>query len=127
MKISIITVCLNSEDTIVDTLNSVITQTYNNIEHIIVDGGSTDRTIYFLKNYNFKNKNIILKKKCSLYNSINLGIRKAKGDIITILHSDDIYNSPNTIENVIRKIKNSKKKIFFGDVIYYKKKIFKCY
>ncbi len=122
MKISIITVCLNSEDTIVDTLNSVITQTYNNIEHIIVDGGSTDRTIYFLKKYNFKNKNIILKKKCSLYNSINLGIRKAKGDIITILHSDDIYNSPNTIENVIRKIKNSKKKIFFGDVIYYKKK-----
>ena len=56
----------------------------------------------------------------------NLGIRKAKGDIITILHSDDIYNSPKTIENVIRKIKNSKKKIFFGDVIYYKK-IFKYY
>ena len=51
MKISIITVCLNSEDTIVDTLNSVITQTYDNIEHIIVDGGSTDRTIYFLKKY----------------------------------------------------------------------------
>ena len=66
MKISIITVCLNSEDTIVDTLNSVITQTYNNIEHIIVDGGSTDRTIYFLKNYNFKNKNIILKKVFTL-------------------------------------------------------------
>ena len=47
MKISIITVCLNSEDTIVDTSDPVITQTYDNIEHIIVDGGSTDRTIHF--------------------------------------------------------------------------------
>ncbi len=122
MKISIITVCLNSEDTIIDTLNSIITQTYDQIEHIIVDGGSTDRTIHFLKNYNYKNKKIFFKKKCSLYNSINLGIKNATGDIITILHSDDIYNSPNTISNVVNKIKKSKKDIFFGDVIYYKKK-----
>ncbi len=121
MKVSIITVCLNSEDTILDTLNSVITQNYENIEHIIVDGGSTDRTIYFLKNYNFKNKKILFKNKCSLYNSINLGIKLATGDIISILHSDDIYNSPKTISNVIKKIKKSKKEIFFGDVIYYKK------
>ena len=104
MKISIITVCLNSEDTILDTLNSVLTQNYKNIEHIIIDGGSTDRTIYFLKKYNFKNKKIIFKKKCSLYNSINLGIKLATGDIISILHSDDIYNSPKTISNVIKKI-----------------------
>ena len=122
MKVSIITVCLNSEDTILDTLNSVLTQNYKNIEHIIVDGGSTDRTIFFLKRYNFKNKKIIFKKKCSLYNSINLGIKSATGDIITILHSDDIYNSTNTISKVIEKVKKSKKKLFFGDVVYYKDK-----
>lgn len=120
MKISIITVCLNSEDTILDTLNSVITQDYKDIEHIIVDGGSKDRTIFFLKKYNFKNKKIILKKKCSLYNSINLGIKSASGSIITILHSDDIYNSTNTISTVVKKIKKSNKKLFFGDVVYYK-------
>ncbi len=120
MKISIITVCLNSEDTILHTLNSVLTQTYDNIEHIIVDGGSTDRTRNFLQKYNFKRKKIIFKKKLSLYNSINLGIKESSGDIITILHSDDIYNRPNTIESVIKKIKKSKKKIFLGDVIYYK-------
>ena len=62
MKVSIITVCLNSEDTILDTLNSVLTQNYKNIEHIIVDGGSTDRTIYFLKKYQFKIKKLFLGK-----------------------------------------------------------------
>ena len=81
MKVSIITVCLNSEDTILDTLNSVLTQNYKNIEHIIVDGGSTDRTIYFLKNINLKIKKLFLGKKCSLYNSINLGIKSATGDV----------------------------------------------
>ena len=121
MKISIITVCLNSEDTILHTLNSVLTQNYKNIEHIIVDGGSKDRTKVFLENYTFHNKKIFYKKKCSLYNSINLGIKKSTGDIITILHSDDIYNSVNTLKHVVKKIKKSKKKIFFGDVVYYKK------
>jgi len=56
MKITIITVCLNSELTILHTLNSVLTQSYRNIEHIIVDGGSTDKTLEFIKQYNFKNK-----------------------------------------------------------------------
>ncbi len=121
MKISIITVCLNSEDTILDTLNSVISQKYKNIEHIIVDGGSTDRTAFFLKKYKFRKKKIIFKKKCSLYNSINLGIKNATGDVISILHSDDIYNSPDTIKKVVSRIKKSNKNIFFGDVVYYKK------
>ena len=54
MKISIITVCYNSEETILSTLNSVISQTYEDIEHIVVDGGSIDRTLDILKEYNFK-------------------------------------------------------------------------
>ena len=62
MKISIITVCLNSEKTIINTLNSVLSQTYSNIEHIIVDGGSKDSTIDYLNNYKFKNKRIYIKK-----------------------------------------------------------------
>ena len=64
MKISIITVCLNSEKTIIHTLNSVMTQDYKNIEHIIVDGGSTDGTIKIIKNYASKNKKIFIKKVC---------------------------------------------------------------
>ena len=62
MKISIITVCLNSEKTIKYTLNSVMSQNYHNIEHIIVDGGSTDNTLKILKNYKFKNKRVFFLK-----------------------------------------------------------------
>jgi glycosyltransferase involved in cell wall biosynthesis len=63
MKISIITVCFNSEKTILDTLNSVLNQTYKNIEHIIVDGKSKDKTNFFLKKYPLKNKKIYSLKK----------------------------------------------------------------
>ena len=62
MKISIITVTLNSEKTVRDTLNSVFSQSYKKIEHIIVDGGSKDNTISIIKNYKFKNKKIFIKK-----------------------------------------------------------------
>ena len=93
MKISIITVCLNSEKTINYTLNSVISQNYSNIEHIIVDGGSTDNTLNILKKYKFKNKKVFYLKNKSLYSSINYGIKKANGGLISILHSDDIYNN----------------------------------
>ena len=63
MKVSIVTVCLNSEKTIKHSLNSVISQDYKNIEHIIIDGGSTDKTIKILNNYKFTKKEIFLKKE----------------------------------------------------------------
>ena len=90
MKVSIITVCLNSKNTIKYTLNSVLSQNYKNIEHIIVDGGSTDGTIDILKKYSFTKKKIYFKRNRSLYSSINFGIKRATGDLISILHSDDI-------------------------------------
>ena len=117
MKISIITVCLNSEKTILHSLNSVISQNYKNIEHILVDGGSTDGTIKILKQYKFKNKKIIYKKGESLYQSLNIGIKKSTGDLISILHSDDIYNNENTLSIVSKYVKRSNEKIFFGNVV----------
>ena len=62
MKLSIITVTLNSKNTIISTLNSILSQTYKNIEHIIVDGGSTDGTIEIVKNYTNKNSKLLLVK-----------------------------------------------------------------
>jgi len=124
MKISIITVCLNSEKTILHSLNSVISQNYKNIEHILVDGGSTDGTIKILKQYKFKNKKIIYKKGESLYQSLNIGIKKSTGDLISILHSDDIYNNENTLSIVSKYVKRSNEKIFFGNVVYFQKKNF---
>ena len=77
MKVSIVTVCLNSEKTIKHSLNSVISQDYKNIEHIIIDGGSTDKTIKILNNYKFTKKRIFFEKGRSLYDSLNFGIKNA--------------------------------------------------
>ena len=85
MKISIITVTLNSDKTLRDTLNSVLSQRYKNIEHIIVDGGSRDQTKAILKRYPNKNKKIYTQKNSGIYAAINYGIKKSKGDFITIL------------------------------------------
>ena len=124
MLVSIITVCLNNEDTIVETLNSVLTQKYPQIEHILVDGKSTDGTLKILKKYPLKKKVIISRKDTGPYQAMNRGIKKAKGDVITILNADDIYNSSKTIQNIVDKIKGHPEDvgIFFSDIAYFKYK-----
>jgi glycosyltransferase involved in cell wall biosynthesis len=124
MKVSIITVCLNSKKTILYTLSSVISQNYKNIEHVIVDGGSTDGTKEILKKYQNKKKKIIFANGKSLYESLNIGIKESNGNLISILHSDDIYNNDNVISQVVKKVKKSNYKIFFGDVVYFSNKNF---
>ena len=123
MKISIVTVCLNSEKTILATLNSVLTQSYKNIEHVIIDGGSTDKTFEYLKSYPNPKKKIIINKKKGIYEAMNTGITHSTGDFIGILNSDDIFDSNHVISD-LKKIfsKNKNKKIFFGNVVYFKKK-----
>ena len=121
MKITIITVCLNSEKTIPYTLNSVLTQTYKNIEHIIVDGGSTDNTKKLLNKYPNIKKKIFYTKKRGIYEAINIAIKKSTGDVISILNSDDILNSTNTISKAVKIIKENKiYNIFLGDVVFFK-------
>jgi glycosyltransferase len=117
MKISIITVTLNSAKSIAYTLCSVFQQSYKNIEHIIVDGGSTDGTLNILKQHKIKNKKIYILKKSGIYTAINFGILKSTGDFIVILNSDDIFNSPDTIKDVSALL--IKNKVALGDVVYF--------
>ena len=120
MKITVITVCLNSQNTIVHTLNSILSQTYKNIEHIIVDGGSKDNTLEILKNYPLKQKKIIISKGSGIYKAINIGIKKSSGEIVSILNSDDIYQNQKVIEKIVNiSKKNKNKDIFLGDVVYF--------
>ena len=108
MKISIITICLNSEKTIEKTINSVINQKYKNIEYIVVDGNSTDNTKQILsKHKKFINK-FISEKDTGIYNAINKGLNLATGDLISILHSDDCYFNEDTLQNIVKIFSNNK-------------------
>tara|TARA_B100000902_G_scaffold397443_1_gene461253 strand:+ start:931 stop:2409 length:1479 start_codon:yes stop_codon:yes gene_type:complete len=120
MKLSIITVCFNSEKTISDTINSVNSQTYKNIEHIFVDGGSTDKTLTLIKNNPNKKKKVLVRKKSSIYKAMNEGIKEASGSVIQILNSDDVFYSNTTIEKVISEInKNPNFDLYLGNVVYF--------
>ncbi len=119
IKLSIITPSLNSDKSLAYTLSSVYDQTYKNFEHIIVDGGSTDHTLDILKKHRVLNKKIIIAKNTTIYEAINIGIKKAKGDYIIVLNTDDILHNKKTLENAVNVIKNSSEKIYLGNVIYF--------
>lgn len=101
MKISIVTVCYNSEHTLRDTFESVLRQTYHNYEYIIVDGMSRDNTLNIIKEYKSKFKAVgvtfkyVSEKDNGLYDAMNKGIRMASGDLIGIINSDDILHDDN--------------------------------
>ena len=122
-KISIITVVLNGEKSIERCLNSVINQKYpsNKIEHIIIDGGSKDKTVNILKKYKNKISYWHSKKDKGLYDAMNKGISKCTGEIIGILNSDD-YFYPNTFKIVSNYFSNFKIDYLFGSVI--KKRVY---
>lgn len=100
MKISIITVCYNSAITIEKTILSVASQTYTNIEYIIVDGSSKDNTLEILKRHEDKISKWISEPDRGLYDAMNKGISIATGDLIGILNSDDTFNSNTVIEKI---------------------------
>ena len=123
MKITIVTSTLNSEKSIPYTLSSVFEQTYKNIEHIIVDGGSADGTIDIVSKYK-KNRRIFIKNKTSIYEALNTGIKKSTGEYILILNSDDILDHKNVINDIVKFIKKNKSKIILGNVSYFNNFLF---
>lgn len=108
LKVSIITVCYNCIDTIENTLKSVFNQRYENIEYIVIDGLSDDGTIQIINKYKSKIDKIISEKDTGIYNAINKGIKLASGDIISLIHSDDIFTSDDIIEEVVNQFKKKK-------------------
>jgi glycosyltransferase involved in cell wall biosynthesis len=120
MKVSIITICLNSQKTIRETFNSVLSQNYKNIEHIIVDGGSTDATKLLIQEYPFRNKKVFICDKFKLYQSLNFAINKSIGEYIFILHSDDILNNTSTITNLVKYVKKTKSKLILGSIVFFR-------
>ena len=121
MKVSIITVTFNCEDTIEDTMLSVFSQNYKNIEYIIIDGGSTDNTMIKVKKYNKNISHIITEKDQGMYDAINKGIKLSTGDIVHILNSDDVYADQNILSEVVDLFKKKNCEILLSKIIFFKK------
>lgn len=120
MKISIITITYNSAKTVQRALASVQGQTYADIEHIIVDGASTDGTKEVIESYAKLHPNVrwVSEKDEGIYNAINKGIRMATGDVIGFLHSDDVLFAPDSIEHIAAAFASTGADVVYGDLQY---------
>ena len=117
-KVSIITITYNSEETLIETIDSVLNQTYKNIEYIIVDGASTDDTVSIVHSYKDKITKFVSEKDKGLYDALNKGISMATGDVVGILHSDDFYTNHHVIQNVVNAFKTGNADAVYADLFY---------
>ena len=118
--LTLITPTRNSDKTLTQCLNSVLIQKYKKIQHIFVDTNSTDNTLELIDKYPIKNKILIKQSKRGIYQALNSGLKKATGDLIGILHSDDMLFNKNTLLNLVTIVKKKPDiDIFLGDVIYF--------
>jgi len=121
MKISIITVVFNGENTIEDCIRSVNSQTYNDIEHIIIDGKSTDNTVTLINGYKSDISIFVSEKDDGIYDAMNKGISMATGDVIGILNCDDLYQDADAISDIMKHFKyDPNLDILYGNLVYVK-------
>lgn len=118
MKISIITVVFNGTETIEDCIKSVDRQTYHNIEHIIIDGGSKDGTLEIINKYKDKIAKLVSEPDKGIYDAMNKGIKLATGDVVGIINSDDVVANESVIETVVKAMSDSNADSCYGDLVY---------
>lgn len=116
-KVSLVTVCHNSAGTIADTVRSVTAQRYPSIEHIIIDGGSTDGTLEVLSQFREGIAVLVSEPDGGMYDAMNKGIRLASGSIIGILHADDVYAGPEVIATVVKEFVDKDIDALFADLV----------
>lgn len=121
MKVSIITATYNSLKSLPTALDSLESQTYRDIEWIVVDGNSTDGTIDFIKSNSNSISQWISEPDQGIYDALNKGIDMATGDVIGLLHSDDFFNSKDTIAQIAELFKYSKADGIYGNLRYVSK------
>ena len=120
LKISIITVSFNSVETIRDTIKSIISQDYENIEYILIDAGSTDGTLDIIKEYEGYINYFSSEEDDGIYDGMNKGISVASGEVVGILNSDDFYPNSYIVSNVARTFEKRNCDAVYGDLVYVK-------
>ena len=118
MRVSIITACYNRAATIGEALQSVAAQTHDDIEHIVVDGGSTDGTLEVLERHRAALAKFIPGPDQGLYDALNKGVAAATGDIVGFLHADDLYARDDVIAAVVERMQSQSLDALYGDVAF---------
>lgn len=120
MKISVITVSFNSAQTLARALQSVADQDWPYIEHIVIDGGSTDETPLILQKFSHLEV-LVSEPDNGVYDAMNKGLKLATGDVICFLNADDEYASSTILSYVAKKITSTKVDVIMGDVVFFHK------
>ncbi|MDG1158229.1 MAG: glycosyltransferase family 2 protein [Flavobacteriales bacterium] len=118
MKISIITIAYNSAETIEDTIKSVLAQSHEDLEYILVDGASKDATMDIVNKYKSRISTIISEPDKGIYDAMNKGVLAASGDVIGILNSDDFYADDDVLKDVNAKFEESPIEGLYADLVY---------
>lgn len=117
-KVSIVTVVYNNKSTIEDAILSVLNQDYPDIEHIIIDGGSTDGTLEVLERYRERLARVVSEPDKGIYDAMNKGVHLASGEIVGILNSDDLYSDPGVISKIVSSLEASGSDAVYADLKY---------
>lgn len=117
LKVSVITVCFNSAGTIKDTLESISLQDYPEVEHIVVDGGSTDGTVEIL-HQNQQISSWVTEPDRGIYDAMNKGLKLATGDVVGFLNADDVYADPVVLSEIAKAFSESDVQACYGDLVY---------
>lgn len=118
MRVSIITVCFNNAVTIRDTIESVASQTYQDIEYIVIDGASQDETVAVVREYSDTVTHLVSERDEGIYDAMNKGIRLATGGVVGMINADDFYASSSVIERVVEAFSQDQVGACFGDLCY---------
>lgn len=120
MKVSIITVCYNAVHSIERTILSVRNQNYPDIEHIVIDGGSTDGTLHILEKYKEHFSYMVSEPDKGIYDAMNKGLARATGDIVALLNADDAYADNTVISKIVATMKKDSLDACFGDAVFFR-------
>jgi len=118
LRISVITAVFNRSETVGQSLESVLAQTWHNVEHIVIDGGSTDGTMGIVETYRDRLALIVSERDRGIYDALNKGLTRSTGDVVGFMHSDDFYADERVLERVAEAFENADVEGVYGDLDY---------
>ncbi len=116
LKLSLVTVVYNAQDTIEQCIRSVISQNYHNLEYIIIDGGSTDDTLKIINRYKSHISILVSEPDSGIYDAMNKGIRLATGEILGTLNADDYFTDQEVLRSVVKVFERQNADAVYGDL-----------